>query len=97
MVEIDNEIDAQKTSEQELKRRHKFLGTLRIVTDRGLQVTLVTILDPVLFMFLFLYIFCFSNGNRGYYLIEWYKSKGAKKFLYHILKICKKLSCLFVE
>lgn len=71
VVEIDSEIDAQKTSEQELKRRHKSLGALRIVTDRGLQVTVVTIVDPVLFLlFLFLYIF-FLNGNRGYSLIKW--------------------------
>lgn len=38
VVEIDSDIDAQKTSAQELKRRHKSLGILRIVTDRGLQV-----------------------------------------------------------
>lgn len=41
VVEIDDEIGAQKASEQELKRRHKSLGLLRIVTDRGLQVTVV--------------------------------------------------------
>lgn len=38
VVEIDSDIDAQSASEQELKRRHKSLGSLRIVTDRGLQV-----------------------------------------------------------
>lgn len=38
VVEIDSDIDAQKASEQELRRRHKSLGSLRIVTDRGLQV-----------------------------------------------------------
>ncbi|GMP52328.1 hypothetical protein CsSME_00018199 [Camellia sinensis var. sinensis] len=38
VVQIDSEIDAHKASEQELKRRHKSLGLLRIVTDRGLQV-----------------------------------------------------------
>lgn len=38
VVEIDNDISAQKASEQELRRRHKSLGILRIVTDRGLQV-----------------------------------------------------------
>lgn len=38
IVEIDSDIDAQSASEQELKRRHKSLGSLRIVTDRGLQV-----------------------------------------------------------
>lgn len=41
VVEIDSEIDAQRASEQELKRRHKSLGLLRIVTDRGLQVKYV--------------------------------------------------------
>ncbi|KAL0550114.1 hypothetical protein IC582_014613 [Cucumis melo] len=45
VVEIDNEIDAQKTSEEELKRRHKSLGTLRIVTDRGLQMGDVAVID----------------------------------------------------
>lgn len=39
VVEIDSDIDAQKAAEQELKRRHKSIGTLKIVTDRGLQVT----------------------------------------------------------
>lgn len=37
-VEIDTEIDAKRASEEELRRRHKSLGSLRIVTDRGLQV-----------------------------------------------------------
>ena len=38
-VEIDSDIDAQKVYEKELRHRHKSLGALRIVTDRGLQVT----------------------------------------------------------
>lgn len=38
VVEIDSEIDAQRASERDLKRRHKSLGLMRIVTDRGLQV-----------------------------------------------------------
>lgn len=43
VVEIDSDIDAQKASEQELRRLHKSLGSLRIVTDRGLQVTNVQV------------------------------------------------------
>lgn len=43
VVEIDSDIDAQKASEQELRRRHKSLGSLRIVTDRGLRVTNVQV------------------------------------------------------
>lgn len=43
-VEIDSDIDAQKVSERELRRRHKSLGALRIVTDRGLQVTTVKVI-----------------------------------------------------
>lgn len=43
VVEIDSDIDAQKASEQELRWRHKSLGSLRIVTDRGLQVTNVQV------------------------------------------------------
>lgn len=38
VVEIDKEIDAQAAAEQELRRRHKALGSLKIVIDRGLQV-----------------------------------------------------------
>ncbi|KAK1269620.1 Trigger factor-like protein TIG [Acorus gramineus] len=39
VVEIDNSINAQSTSEEELRRRHKALGSLRIVTDRGLELS----------------------------------------------------------
>lgn len=45
VVEIDKEIDAQAAMEQELKRRHKTLGSLRIVADRGLEVGDVAVLD----------------------------------------------------
>lgn len=38
VVEIDDIINSQSASEKELRRRHKALGSLRIVTDRGLQV-----------------------------------------------------------
>lgn len=38
VVEIDSEIVAQTVCEEELRRRHKALGALKIVTDRGLQV-----------------------------------------------------------
>lgn len=44
VVEIDNEITAQKASEEELRRRRKALGSLRIVTDRGLRVCLFLLL-----------------------------------------------------
>lgn len=39
VVEIDHDIEAEKACEEEIKRRRKSLGTLKIVTDRGLQVT----------------------------------------------------------
>ncbi|KAK9268644.1 hypothetical protein L1049_000401 [Liquidambar formosana] len=45
VVEIDSDIGAQKASEQELRRRHKSLGVLRIVTDRGLQIGDVAVID----------------------------------------------------
>ncbi|KAL7130903.1 hypothetical protein ABFS83_13G163000 [Erythranthe nasuta] len=45
VVEIDKEIDAQTAAEHELRRRHKALGALRIVTERGLEVGDVAILD----------------------------------------------------
>lgn len=38
VVELDSEIDAKTACERELKRRYKSLSTMRIVTDRGLQV-----------------------------------------------------------
>lgn len=41
VVEIDSDIDAEKTSEQELQRRYKTLSVLKIVVDRGLQVSRV--------------------------------------------------------
>ncbi|XP_059666446.1 trigger factor-like protein TIG, Chloroplastic [Cornus florida] len=44
-VEIDSDIDAHVASEQELRRRHKSLGLLRIVTDRGMQIGDVVVLD----------------------------------------------------
>uniref|UniRef100_A0A2P2LTV9 peptidylprolyl isomerase n=1 Tax=Rhizophora mucronata TaxID=61149 RepID=A0A2P2LTV9_RHIMU len=45
VVEIDTEIDAQRASERELRQRHKSLGLLQIVTDRGLQIGDVAVLD----------------------------------------------------
>ncbi|KAL8462450.1 hypothetical protein ACS0TY_033463 [Phlomoides rotata] len=45
VVEIDKEIDAQTAADQELRRRHKALGSLKIVVDRGLQVGDVAVLD----------------------------------------------------
>jgi len=38
VVELDNSINAQNAAEKEFRRRYKALGSLRIVTDRGLQV-----------------------------------------------------------
>ncbi|KAK3132280.1 hypothetical protein QOZ80_6AG0518860 [Eleusine coracana subsp. coracana] len=45
VVEIDDVIDAEKAAEMELKRRHRALGLLRIVVDRGLQVGDLVVLD----------------------------------------------------
>ncbi|CAO2835863.1 unnamed protein product [Amaranthus hypochondriacus] len=45
VVEIDNEITAEVACELELKRRHKTLGVMRIVADRGLQVGDVVVID----------------------------------------------------
>ncbi|KAF9588802.1 hypothetical protein IFM89_016123 [Coptis chinensis] len=44
-VEIDSAITAEIACEAEIKRRHKALGSLRIVTDRGLQIGDVAVLD----------------------------------------------------
>lgn len=53
VVEIDSEIDAQRASEQELRQRHKSLGSMRIVTDRGLQVTDILLIYSPLSLSLF--------------------------------------------
>ncbi|KAI7739644.1 hypothetical protein M8C21_003126 [Ambrosia artemisiifolia] len=45
VVEIDNEIEAKTAAERELKRRYKALSIMRIVTNRGLQIGDVTVLD----------------------------------------------------
>ncbi|XP_050219494.1 trigger factor-like protein TIG, Chloroplastic [Mercurialis annua] len=45
VVEIDSDIDAQIASEKELRRRHKALSALKVVTDRGLQVGDVVVID----------------------------------------------------
>ncbi|KAF2285710.1 hypothetical protein GH714_007317 [Hevea brasiliensis] len=45
IVELDSDINAEGASEKELRRRQKSLGTLRIVTDRGLQIGDVVVLD----------------------------------------------------
>nr|XP_043628737.1 trigger factor-like protein TIG, Chloroplastic [Erigeron canadensis] len=45
VVELDSEIDAKIASEREIKRRYKSLSTMRIVTNRGLQIGDVAVLD----------------------------------------------------
>ncbi|CAL5038254.1 unnamed protein product [Urochloa decumbens] len=45
VVEIDEAVDAEKATEKELQRRHKALGLLRIVADRGLQIGDLVVLD----------------------------------------------------
>ncbi|XVF77346.1 hypothetical protein PTKIN_Ptkin14bG0035500 [Pterospermum kingtungense] len=45
VVEIDSKIEAEKACEREINRHHKSLGTLRIVTDRGLQVGDLAVID----------------------------------------------------
>lgn len=56
VVEIDSEIDAQTASEQELRRRHKSLGVLKIVTDRGLQVKQVSVPQMVIYIYIYIFI-----------------------------------------
>ncbi|CAN6207862.1 unnamed protein product [Urochloa humidicola] len=45
VVEIDEAVDAEKATEKELQRRHKALGLLKIVADRGLQIGDLVVLD----------------------------------------------------
>ncbi|XP_071730244.1 trigger factor-like protein TIG, Chloroplastic [Rutidosis leptorrhynchoides] len=45
VVELDSEIDAQTAAEREFTRRYKSLSTMRIVTNRGLQIGDVAVLD----------------------------------------------------
>lgn len=39
VVELGDEIDAKKACERQLRQKYKSLGALKIVIDRGLQVT----------------------------------------------------------
>ncbi|XP_074574508.1 trigger factor-like protein TIG, Chloroplastic [Curcuma longa] len=45
VVEIDNVVKAESASERELNRRYKALGSLRVITDRGLQIGDLVVLD----------------------------------------------------
>lgn len=45
VVEIDNTITAEKASEKEFNHRLKALGALKIVTDRGLKIGDLVVLD----------------------------------------------------
>ncbi|KAI4307948.1 hypothetical protein L6164_031072 [Bauhinia variegata] len=45
VVEIDSEIDAQRASEEQLRRRLKSIGSLRVVTDRGLEIGDLVVID----------------------------------------------------
>ncbi|KAG9443237.1 hypothetical protein H6P81_014577 [Aristolochia fimbriata] len=45
VVEIDDEINAERAFEAELRRRHKALGAMKIVTGRGLQIGDVVVID----------------------------------------------------
>ncbi|XP_027329911.1 trigger factor-like protein TIG, Chloroplastic [Abrus precatorius] len=44
-VEIESDIDAHRASEQEFRRRYKSIGSLKVVTNRGLQVGDVAVVD----------------------------------------------------
>lgn len=50
VVEVDSDIDAQNACKRELRRRHKSLGALKIVTDRGLQVHKLYVLSVLAFV-----------------------------------------------
>lgn len=45
VVELGDEIDAKKASERQLRQKYKSLGALKIVTDRGLQVGDLAVID----------------------------------------------------
>ncbi|ESQ42931.1 hypothetical protein EUTSA_v10013195mg [Eutrema salsugineum] len=45
VVELGDEIDAKKACERQLRQKHKSLGALKIVTDRGLQVGDFAVID----------------------------------------------------
>ncbi|XP_033140054.1 uncharacterized protein LOC103853449 [Brassica rapa] len=44
-VELGDEIDAKKACERQLRQKYKSLGALKIVTDRGLQVGNLAVID----------------------------------------------------
>ncbi|CAN8252902.1 unnamed protein product [Cochlearia groenlandica] len=45
VVELGDEIDAKKACERQLRQKHKSLGVLKIVTERGLQVGDLAVVD----------------------------------------------------
>ncbi|KAG7538015.1 Trigger factor/SurA domain superfamily [Arabidopsis suecica] len=45
VVELGDEIDAKKACERQLRQKYKSLGALKIVTDRGLQVGDLAVVD----------------------------------------------------
>ncbi|KAG5410296.1 hypothetical protein IGI04_006615 [Brassica rapa subsp. trilocularis] len=45
VVELGDEIDAKKACERQLRQKYKSLGALKIVTDRGLQVGNLAVID----------------------------------------------------
>ncbi|KAF2596458.1 hypothetical protein F2Q68_00008055 [Brassica cretica] len=45
VVELGDEIDAKKACERQLRQKYKSLGALKIVTDRGLQVGDLAVID----------------------------------------------------
>lgn len=88
VVEIDSEIDAQRASEQELRQRHKSLGLMRIITDRGLQVINILIYSPSLLLLL-VKVYLTLHGkiqdiNKRVYAIS-SKCNTREKNLYQVL------------
>lgn len=88
VVEIDSEIDAQRASEQELRQRHKSLGSMRIITDRGLQVINILIYSPSLLLLL-VKVYLTLHGkiqdiNKRVYAIS-SKCNTREKNLYQVL------------
>ncbi|KAI3708624.1 hypothetical protein L2E82_37929 [Cichorium intybus] len=73
IIELDNEIDAKTACERELKRRYKSLSTMRIVTNRGLQIGDVAVLDisattveqEGYLFFCYFVVFCAVNDLPG--------------------------------
>ena len=68
VVELDSEIDAKTAADREFTRRYKSLSTMRIVTNRGLQVfDLLRVIFCILICFIIFNVFVIVSFVHMYH------------------------------